>query len=303
MKTLHRTEPADGRAPGVLDASSGMPNRSPDAPVAAAAIPALTLVTSLVQALMKADGDVVVLDSGSAPYMTANGGVIPIETGLAVVDDVEGLIAELLPAEQRAALERLGAVSYELPPIPALPADPLTLVVVRLAASLWVEIGRTRTLHRVEESTGLTMEARQSAEAERRDGLSARPHDGVVPGDGGPSRDASARGPAIALPAGLDRLLRIAAARRATTLYLMSEVSPVIRVAGGMQFLDGEPPMSADELEALIVPALPGAMRSKMRKGRRVEWICEVSGLGPVRCASVRERRGVTATFSLAATD
>ena len=72
---------------------------------------------------MKAGGDVIVWDSGSAPYVTANGGVISIETGVSAVDDVEGLIAELLPAEQRALLERLGALSYELPPFPASP-DP-----------------------------------------------------------------------------------------------------------------------------------------------------------------------------------
>ena len=278
-----------------------MTNRMTDAPVAVT--PALTLATALVQALMKADGDVIVWDSGSAPYVTADGGVIPIETGVSAVDDVEGLIAELLPAEQRALLERLGALSYELPAFPSSPADPLTLVVVRLAASLWVEIGRTRTLHRAEAPTVLTMENSRYAGAERRDSLSAKQRHGVVPGDGSSSRDAPERRPAIALPPGLDRLLQMGAARRATTLYLISEVSPVIRVADGMQFLDGEPPMSAAELEALLVPALPRGMRSMMRKGRRVEWISEVTGLGRVLCATIRDRRGVTATFRLTANE
>jgi hypothetical protein len=280
-----------------------MTSRSTDAPVADVAIPALAVVTALVQALMKADGDVIVLDSGSAPYVTANGGAIPIETGLSALVDVEGLIAELLPAEQRASLERLGALSYDLPPLPSWSADPLTLVVVRLAASLWVEIGRTRTLRREEPPSVLTMEGGWYAGAPRRDGPSANQCHDVVPGDGGPSRDASERRPAIALPLGLDRLLQMSAARRASTLYLMSEVSPVIRVGGGMQFLDGEPPMSADELEALLVPSLTRAMRSMMRKGRRVEWISEVPGLGRVLCATIRDRRGVTVTLSLAAND
>ena len=130
---------------------------------------------------MKADGDVIVWDSGSAPYVTANGGVIPIETGVSAVDDVEGLIAELLPAEQRALLERLGALSV--------PASPLSLVARRAIDSgcrsvgreLVGRIGRTRTLRRAEAPTVLTMEDSRYAGAERRDSLSAKQRHGVVP--------------------------------------------------------------------------------------------------------------------------
>src|SRR5213076_931201 len=40
---------------------------------------------------------------------------------------------------------------------------------------------------------------------------------------------------------GLDRLLRVSAARGASTLYLSSDAQPSVRVDGELQILDGEP--------------------------------------------------------------
>src|SRR6185295_15843565 len=66
---------------------------------------------------------------------------------------------------------------------------------------------------------------------------------------------------------------------------------------GEMQFLDEEPPWGTEDLEALLLGATPFATQ----KGSRLEWVSEVPEVGRVLCSSVREHRGVTATFGLPA--
>ncbi len=507
----------------------------------------MILITSLVRALVKADGDAVVLDSGLKPYMVANGVEMTIDAPLPAVDNVDDALRELLPPEQRQALERLGAIEYELPPIPALSGERLTVVVVRAEPSVWVEIRRDRAAaqqaaadspqpaaplvaqavhetpppavpfpppppalspkrtsvsdaeliaaakrdiakkeleQRAEglndfapdnagpqgraardpeedappvltmragnadaeairsaslamaaavaaslEQSVASQEAQRQADAES-SGLAAAvgrwvaaparriaslfsassdPQDGDPPGDPMPSdhrNDPAAAGPpprpvapepsvptatpaeaeppkprltlaapeaprgwdledlelpsaselwpdaaasidadgdleigdpfadplrelpvmvrppasappplhivrsdreanqpvrmrlaAIELPAEVTRLLRLAASLGATSLHLMSQSTPAIRVQGEMQFPDGEHSWSTDDLEALLQMATPYATQ----KGARLEWVSEVPEVGRVLCSSVREHRGVTATFGLPA--
>ena len=65
--------------------------------------------------------------------------------------------------------------------------------------------------------------------------------------------------------AGIDRLLRIAAARGASTLYLTSQARPSIRVDGEISQIDGEPILGESDVEALMLDLLPERNREALR--------------------------------------
>ena len=98
---------------------------------------------------------------------------------------------------------------------------------------------------------------------------------------------------------GLQRLLRISAARGASTLYLSSESHPAVRVDGELQMLDSEPVLTALEVESLLLPLMPERAHEALRKGAPTEWICDIDGVGRVRCATFRDHVGPGAVFRL----
>ena len=65
--------------------------------------------------------------------------------------------------------------------------------------------------------------------------------------------------------AGIDRLLRIAAARGASTLYLTSQARPSIRVDGEISPIEGEPVLSEPDVEALMLDIIPERNREALR--------------------------------------
>ena len=149
-------------------------------------------------------------------------------------------------------------------------------------------------------------------------GLGLRP--GVVGGQGGASAGAvdraipavvlplarnpvrlespAARPPRRALP-GIDRLLRLAAARGANTLYLMSQSRPSVRVDGEIATLEGEPVLTRQR--GRVAAAGPGA-RAEPRgaaHGEGTEWMSEVPEVGRIRCQSFRDHRGPGGIFRM----
>jgi twitching motility protein PilT len=104
--------------------------------------------------------------------------------------------------------------------------------------------------------------------------------------------------PAIAEPSmSLDRLLRLATARGASTLYLSSSTTPSVRVDGEMRPLDGTGVLEADEVESLLLSVMPNRDGEALRTGATAEWTCDVDGVGRVRCVTFRDHRGPGAVF------
>ena len=103
-----------------------------------------------------------------------------------------------------------------------------------------------------------------------------------------------AEGPATgsATATGLDRLLRLAATRGASTLYLTSGARPSIRVDGEIQQLTGEMALSPSEVESLLIDLMPERNREQLRRGIATEWICDVAEVGRLRCMTFRDHRG-----------
>jgi twitching motility protein PilT len=97
---------------------------------------------------------------------------------------------------------------------------------------------------------------------------------------------------------GLDRLLRVAAARGASTLYLASQARPSIRVDGEIQMLD-ETALGPSDVESLLIDLMPERNREALRSGVSTEWICDVPEVGRLRCMTFRDHRGAGGIFRM----
>jgi len=99
--------------------------------------------------------------------------------------------------------------------------------------------------------------------------------------------------------AGLDRLLRLAAARGASTLYLSSASRPSVRVDGEVQTLDGAAVLEPNDVESLLLTLMPERNAEALRTGGASEWICDLPDVGRVRCMSFRDHRGPGGVFRM----
>jgi twitching motility protein PilT len=98
--------------------------------------------------------------------------------------------------------------------------------------------------------------------------------------------------PAPASAPNLERLLRIAAARGASGLYLVAQSRPVLRVDGAMQPLDGEELLSAGDVEAFTLGLASESNREAVSRGDASEWFCDFPELGRLRCFTFSDHRG-----------
>ncbi len=97
----------------------------------------------------------------------------------------------------------------------------------------------------------------------------------------------------------LDRLVRMAAARGASTLYLSSNARPSVRVDGEIQMLEGEPVHGPNDVESLLVTMMPERTHEALRTGQATEWVTDLEGVGRVRCLSFRDNRGPGGVFRM----
>ena len=100
-------------------------------------------------------------------------------------------------------------------------------------------------------------------------------------------------------PSEIERLLGVAASYGATALILTTGTSPYVRVDADVRVLEGEPPLSAAEVEAAVFEVLPETAHEGVSRGEPAEWEADVADVGPVRCATFRDHRGPGAIFQL----
>jgi twitching motility protein PilT len=98
---------------------------------------------------------------------------------------------------------------------------------------------------------------------------------------------------------GIERLLRTAASRGASTLYLSSDARPSVRVDGELQSLDGEPFHTSGDVISLLLALMPDRSHEALRTGATTEWICDIEEVGRVRCMSFSDHRGLGGVFRL----
>jgi twitching motility protein PilT len=361
----------------------------------------MSLVPSLLQAIVGVDGEALVMHAGDKPYVVAPSGQIELASRGLTLDAVNGIVSQLLPADALSTLEEFGAIQQELAALPEFPGESFTVVAARGGDDVWVEIRRRKvsdddqvpddffsassaspgsppageqTLQapvgtdyseiddvgplgpfRSEDARGrvaggheipIGLEALEVPGApqlfEGRSALvtpepevsipvaAAPPPAPVVvpppvfvappvvvpppvappPPVVAPVSDAAApvANPVTSAPppppipagvSGLDRLLRMAAGRGASTLYLSSDARPCVRVDGEIQAFDGEPSYAPKDVESLLLTLLPARSHEALRSGVAADWMIDVDTVGRVRCLSFRDHRGPGAVFRL----
>jgi twitching motility protein PilT len=309
------------------------------------------VVNSLLSAIVRADGDALVMHVGERPYVVAALGPVELSSRVLTIEAVTGMMNQLMPVEARQALDELGAVEHELPRSLSTTADRFTVVAARGGDDIWIEIRRHRVAEpvpSVEHAPVATpaprpipappsrpepaaaaksepaKEPRPAFAAPQAPPPAAQPPTPAVEPEAEAEAEAETElepSPAVVLPlarnhvrqeppprpavsariAGLDRLLRLAAARGATALYVMAQARPAIRVDGEIAVLDGEPELGASEVEALIMDLAPERTRQALKSGEGTEWVSDVDSVGRVRCLSIRDHRGPGGIFRLIA--
>jgi twitching motility protein PilT len=98
--------------------------------------------------------------------------------------------------------------------------------------------------------------------------------------------------------AALMQTLRAAAARGASTVYVVAQSKPMIRVDGEISALENEPVLTAADVERLVLELAPPRRREALQSGP-VEWLCDVPEIGRVRCLTFRDHRGPGVLFRM----
>jgi twitching motility protein PilT len=102
---------------------------------------AVALVDSLLTAMVRANGDALVMHVGEKPIVVAGSKTIDLSTHGLNLGAMIGMLGQLLPADARASLEEFGAVEHRLPPHGT---DRFTVVAARGGDDIWIEIRRRR---------------------------------------------------------------------------------------------------------------------------------------------------------------
>ena len=104
----------------------------------------MALVDSLLTAIVRADGDALVLHTGERPYVVAPSGQSELASRVLTLEAMTGMLGELLPAEARHALDDCGAVQHDLAPTAVSEGERFTVVAARGGDDIWIEIRRHR---------------------------------------------------------------------------------------------------------------------------------------------------------------
>jgi twitching motility protein PilT len=264
----------------------------------------MSLVPSMLRSLVEADGEALVIHAGEKPYVVASAGQVELANRPLTMDAVKGIVSQLLPRDVSHALDEFGAVQHEIVSPPEFPGESFVLVAARGNDDIWVEIRRRKPseagavpeapVEPAAQQLAIAATVRRGAEAARRrrmpqhvpaDPVAIVPPTVVLPMPRGGARSEGAAATAAPGGSGLDRLLRIAAARGASTLYLSSNALPAIRVDGELRVIEGEPSLAPQDLESWL--------------RTDVDWTSDVDGVGRVRCTTFQDERGTGAVFRL----
>src|SRR5580765_1699853 len=104
----------------------------------------MSLVPSLLQAIVHLDGEALVMHAGDKPYVVSPSGQVDLATRGLALDAINGIVNQLLPSELQHALDEFGAVQYELPSRPEFPGEHFTVVAARGGDDVWVEVRRRK---------------------------------------------------------------------------------------------------------------------------------------------------------------
>src|SRR3954470_12028548 len=104
----------------------------------------MSLVPALLQAIVRVDGEALVMHAGDKPYVVAPTEQVDLASRGLTLEAVNGIVSQLLPMELQSALDEFGAVQHELASMAEFPGEHFTVVAARGGNDVWVEIRRRR---------------------------------------------------------------------------------------------------------------------------------------------------------------
>src|SRR3954454_13299162 len=104
----------------------------------------MSLVPALLQAIVRVDGEALVMHAGDKPYVVAPTGQVDLASRGLTLEAVNGIVSQLLPIELQNALDEFGAVQHELAAMAEFPGEHFTIVAARGGDDVWAEIRRRR---------------------------------------------------------------------------------------------------------------------------------------------------------------
>jgi twitching motility protein PilT len=355
----------------------------------------MALVQSLLTAIVRADGDALVMHVGERPYVVATAGPIELSAHGLNLEAMSGMLSQLLPPEALATLDEFGAVEHELARDTTTGENRFAVVAARGGDDIWIEIRRHRPLstgdapasavledllapppvtaapdaavdvvtqatpppepepltvasifESADSESGLAEFAADPTPADPPEAKPAAPAPAEVPElvERASDRPRVVESPREQLPAqskveerhmdreetladsdspqvvvpmarpirvdaslrnlssrpgGIERLLRLASARGASSLYLPSDARPHLRIDGDIRVLEGEPVSSSTDVEAALLELMPEAARDALRRGEPTEWVSDLPEIGRVRGTTFRDYRGPGALFQM----
>jgi twitching motility protein PilT len=94
----------------------------------------------------------------------------------------------------------------------------------------------------------------------------------------------------------LERVLHLAAARGAATVYVIARSAPMVRIDGEFSALEGEPSITTAVVERLTAELAP---HGRDAASGDAEWTIDVPEIGRVRCMTFRDHRGPGLIFRM----
>ena len=104
----------------------------------------MPFLDSLLAAIVREDGESLVLHVGERPIVVAARGPLEVTSAALTLEAMDGLLRDLLPQESLHALAEYGAVESELPPSALAPGEQFTVVAARGGDDIWIELRRHR---------------------------------------------------------------------------------------------------------------------------------------------------------------
>ena len=109
----------------------------------------MALVDSLLSAIVRADGDALVMHVGERPYVVVGTSTTNISMHGLNLEAMTGMLLELLPQDALLALEEFGAIEHRLPNHAD---DRFNVVAARGGDDIWIEIRRRRGMAATEDA-------------------------------------------------------------------------------------------------------------------------------------------------------
>jgi twitching motility protein PilT len=94
----------------------------------------------------------------------------------------------------------------------------------------------------------------------------------------------------------MDALFRLLVQSGASDLHLRTGEPPMLRVHGELA-RQGQPPLSADRLESMLLSIMTPKELGEFREGGDTDWAYEIEGLARFRCNAGRDRYGAFGVF------